>query len=85
MEVEIFERRLVVHFADPGMKCCLYVELWIQYIDGSPQASSLVERQKEDNTDLLFSTVSSLESVVAVQVLLLLLFSTSISDDKHWM
>ena len=64
-----FERNFVVHFADPAMLCCMYGFLWslgIQYIDGKSKSSSLEKRPKEDSIDLRFSTIFSLESVVAV-------------------
>ena len=42
------------------------------------------QKTKKDSTDLWFSTTSSLESIVAVDVLSLLLYSTSTSDNKNW-
>ena len=38
----------------------------IQNIDGRSQSSTLVERPKEDSTDIWFTTISFMESVVAI-------------------
>ena len=66
MEVNNFERGLVVHFADQTMNHCFYGflrSLGIQYTDGRSQSSSLVEKLPEDRTDALLwsSTIRSFD------------------------